>query len=268
MRIFRRLLGLVLLAISLGGSLSQARADGLDDIVKRGTLRIAVAEFTPWTFTNRTKQLEGFEIDVGRQLALDLGVTPEFKVYAWDRIVDGVARGEVDVVAAGLAITPARALKVAFSNPYTSSGATLVVSRALVANIASPEMLNKPEFKIVAVNDTLEADVARMLFDFTDLKTLPDAERALAELLEGRAHAYVTSVPEAAVMVKRHPDQIALLGAEPLVKSVSGFAVARQNYSLLNYLNAWIASRGADGWISGTYDYWFTGFDWLADVKK
>ncbi len=86
-----------------------ARADGLTDILQRKTVRIGVCEFAPWTFTSRAGQLEGFEIDVGRQIAHDLGVTPEFKVYSLDTIFDAVDRGEIDFIAGGLAITPARA---------------------------------------------------------------------------------------------------------------------------------------------------------------
>jgi len=114
----------------LAFAVAAASADTLDNIIKSGTVRVGVALFTPWTIEDQAKQLSGFEIDVANKLAQDMGVEAKYSVYEWDDIIDALQRGEIDVIAGGMAITPARALKVNFSLPYADSGVSLITHTA------------------------------------------------------------------------------------------------------------------------------------------
>ncbi len=88
------------------------QADVLEEVLKRGTVRIGVSLFAPWTMRDQNNDLRGFEIDVAKKLADDMGVKPEYKVYQWENIIPALERREIDVIIAGMAITPARALRV------------------------------------------------------------------------------------------------------------------------------------------------------------
>ena len=105
-------------------------ADTLDDIIKNGTLKVGVSLFTPWTMQDASKQLSGFEIDVADKLAQDMGVKVKYSVYEWDLIIDALNKGEIDLIAGGMSITPARALKVNFIRPYADSGLSLIAHTA------------------------------------------------------------------------------------------------------------------------------------------
>lgn len=242
-------------------------ADGLTDIVQRKTVRIGVCDFAPWTFTNIAGQLDGFEIDNGNLLAHDLGVTAEFKLLTLDAAFSALESGEIDLVAAGLAITPARALRVEFSNSYFESGITLVTNRKLAPQVAKPADLNKSGFVVAVVADTFSADLAGQLFDVAQIKSYPDALAAEADVLEGKVHAFLTSLPDARILITAHPTLVAAPLPEPLVKSVAGFAVKRGNQAVLNFLNAWIAARRADGQLALSYGHWFSGYEWLPRMK-
>ena len=244
-----------------------ALADGLADILARKTVRIGVCEFAPWTFTNRAGLLEGFEIDIGRQIAHDLGVTPEFKVYTLEALFDAADRGEIDFIAGGLAITPARALRVEFSMPYFESGTTLATNRRLAPGVKGPADLNRKGYVIAVLADTFSGGLAAQLFDVAEIKTFADGPAAEKELAEGRVHAYLTSVPDARIVARRHPEVVDLPLAAPLVKSVSGLAVKRGNQAVLNYLNAWVTSRWADNLLPSLAQYWFSGDEWTRNLK-
>ena len=56
------------------------------------------------------------------RLAGDIGVDLEVVTIPFESLVDRLAAREVDIVAANLSITPERALKVAFSEPYGLGG--------------------------------------------------------------------------------------------------------------------------------------------------
>src|SRR6201997_3356802 len=67
----------------------------------------------------------GFEVDLANVLAARIGKTARFVQNQWDGLVPGLERGEYDVVINGLEITPERAEKIRFSNPYYYSTLTI-----------------------------------------------------------------------------------------------------------------------------------------------
>jgi polar amino acid transport system substrate-binding protein len=243
-------------------------ADGLTDIVARKTLRVGVADFAPWTFVNREGKTEGFEIDLANQLAHDLGATAEFKLAPLAELFAALDRGEIDLIAAGLAITPARALQVEFTVPYFESGVTLVIARKLAPEIRTVEKLNRTGLAIAVVADTYSAGVAAQLYDVAELRTFPDRPSAEAELVAGRVQALVTNIHDARILVRAHPDDLALPSDTTLTRSVSGLAVKRGNQAVLNYLNAWITSRRADDFIPHLTHYWFSGYEWTRRMQQ
>jgi len=251
-----RLTGVLVLLLSLLLP-GVTRADGLTDILERKVVRIGVCEFAPWTFKNKAGQLTGFEIAVGRQIAHDLGVKPEFKVYTLEAAFDAVDRGEIDFIAAGLAITPARALRVEFTMPYFESGATIVINRTLSPDVKEVEDLNKQGVVVLHVSGTFSSSLAKQLFDATEIKSVPDARAAERELLAGRAQAYLTSLPEAVILARRNPALGEIHPGKPLAKSVAGLALKRGNYGLLHFLNAWVVARWADNLLPSLNSYWF-----------
>lgn len=254
-------------ALLLACLMSPGFAAGLEDIANRGSVRIGVADFAPWTFTNRGDQLEGFEIDLGRMIGHDLGVKPEFKLLKLDDAFRALRAGEIDFIAAGLAITPQRAREVEFSIPYFRSGITLVTNRKKLPVVSRLTDLNRNGTMIAVVANTLSANLAQQLFDSATVKTLPDGEQARRELLEGRVHALLTSVPDANILARANAAVVQLPLSQPIVSSVAGFAVKPGNQQLLNFLNAWISSRQADGSLSQSYGYWFDNYDWTVHMK-
>ncbi|MET0051892.1 MAG: transporter substrate-binding domain-containing protein [Candidatus Thiodiazotropha sp.] len=75
-----------------------SQADELDQILKRGSLRVGVSLFTPWTMQDKSGQLTGYEIDVTTKLAQDMSVKPEYKVYVWEDIIPAIINGEIDII--------------------------------------------------------------------------------------------------------------------------------------------------------------------------
>jgi len=239
-----------------------AIADALDDILDRGSIRVGVSLFTPWAMKDKSGQLSGFEIEVAKKLAAEMGVQPDFKVLPWSEIIGALQRGDIDVVISGMAITPRRALQLNFTRPYAESGAALATNTALTKDVRDLEDLNSPTFVVVTVAKTLGSDVAKLVFDKADLKVVATNAEAEEMVLEGNAHAYVASTIETAFLALDHPDKIDLPLSKPLLASVSGMGVRKGEQELLNFLNAWVTARTADKWLSATHKYWFKTLKW------
>ncbi len=262
-RLFARALPVLLLL-----AFAPANADGLDDILERGTLRVGVSEFVPWTLRGESGQLVGYEIDVAGKIAADMGVKADFRVYDWDDIIPALERGDIDLIAAGMAITPARALRVNFSRPLADSGVGLVTNTKLTEEIQMLPELNDESITIATVSNTLSASVAETLFADADIKIYAAPGEAVADLVAGRAHAYVGGMAEARFMALQNPDKLDLPIDKPLLASSEALAVKKGEQQLLNFLDAWVTARRADQWLQTTRDYWFATLDWTEQASQ
>jgi len=249
-------------------ALVPAHADVLDTILERGTIRVGVAEFVPWTLKNQDGELIGYEIDVARKVASDIGVTADFKVYVWEDIIPALQKGEIDMIAGGMAITPARALQLNFSRPVAMSGVGIATHIKKTAYVASLKELDDPDIVITTVKDTFAANTATTMFPKANIKVFADRGAAEKAILEGRAHAYLASLPEVQFLVLRNSAVVDLPIKEPLVANSEALAVKKGEQQLLNFLNAWVTARTTDKWLSSTRDYWFSSLDWVEDAAR
>ena len=186
-----------------------AHADLLEDILDRQKIRVGVSLFTPWAVKDKNGNLTGFEIEVANKLAQDMGVETEFKVYAWPDIIPALNRSEIDVIIAGMSITPGRALQINFTLPYAESGVALATNTAMTEDIKDLGELNRPQIMVTAVAKTLGSDVAKLMFDDADLRIVASSDEAAKALIDGKTHAYIGASVEATMLALKHPGKVA-----------------------------------------------------------
>jgi membrane-bound lytic murein transglycosylase F len=99
----------------------------LDDIKKRGVLRVLTRNASTTYFVHKGEQL-GFDFELVRELAKTLDVRLEMTVSASrEALLSDLAEGKGDLVAAGVSITPERSKAFAFSEPYQAVSELLIV---------------------------------------------------------------------------------------------------------------------------------------------
>lgn len=245
-----------------------AQADALDEILERGTLRVGIAEFVPWAMPAKRGGHVGYDIDLGVKLAKDMGVRAEFKTYEWKDIIPALESGEVDMIAGGIVVTPQRALRITFTQPIAQSGAGMATNTHMTKDVQALPELNDPDIVIATVTNTFSEGVARSIFDRAEIHSHASKDDAEKEILEGRAHAYISSLPAVQFLVMNNSDAIDLPLSDPLVGWAEALAVPKGEPELLNFLNAWVTARQADRWLETTRDYWFSTLDWVEDVER
>lgn len=238
----------------------------LESILHNKVLRVGVSLFTPWTIKQPDGQLVGFEIDVANRLAKDLGVQAEFHVLDWEHIVPALLNRDIDIIVAGIVITPGRALKMNFSQPYDSSGIGLITNIALTKTFKGPEDLNRREVTITAVTGTISEEIARRVFSKATIKTFPTSEGAIQAITSGKVHGYVEHEPITTFTVLDNPDLVDKPLSQPLLETKAGFAVNKGDPDFINFLNAWIIAHKADTWLRSVHKYWFEGIEWRKAV--
>ncbi len=242
-------------------SFANEKASTLDLIVKRGKMKVGMSTFVPWAMQTKSGELIGFEIDVAKRLAKDMGVQVEFVPTKWSGIIPSLLTGNYDIIIGGMGITPERALKVNFSIPYDYSGMAIVANKSKT-KAKSLEELNTPDTIIVARLGTTAAETAKKFFPKAKLKLFDDEPQAIQELLNAKATAFISSAPLPAFLVLENPTKLYQPVKGTFTKEPIGFAVRKGDQEFLNYLNSWITVVSAEGWLEERKRYWFESKEW------
>jgi len=243
-----------------------AREATIDRVLKTGVLKVGLSTFVPWAMTDKTGNLIGFEVDVARKLAGDMGVKVEFIQTKWDGIIPALLSGKFDVIIGGMTIRPDRNFKVNFTVPYDYSGMTICAHKTLAKGMDEPSDFNRPDVKIGIRLGTTATAVIQKHMPQAQLFQFDDESQLYQELLNGNIHAVVASLPTPAYQALKYPDKLFAL-TTPFTKELIGFAVNKGDYDTINYFNNWIIQAELDGFLQERHRYWFETRDWEDQIQ-
>jgi polar amino acid transport system substrate-binding protein len=239
----------------------------LEQIMKRGVLKVGMDTFVPWAMKDKKGEFIGFEIDVARRLAEDMGVKVEFIPTKWAGIIPALLTGKFDVIIGGMGIRPKRALKVNFSIPYDYSGMSMVAHKKIAAGFDSLDDFNKSDVQIAVKLGTTAAMAAKKYMPQAKLRLFDDEAQAYQELRNGKVHAVVGSAPRPAYEAIMYADTLFMPIQENFTKEPIGFAVRKSDFDTLTFFNSWITKVQLEGWFKEKHDYWFGTRDWANQVE-
>lgn len=239
----------------------------LEQVMKRGVLKVGMSTFVPWAMNDKSGNLVGFEIDVAKRLAKDMGVKAEFVPTKWAGIIPALLTGKFDIIIGGMGIRPDRNLKVNFSNPYDYTGQAIVANKQLAPGLTKLEDFNRPDFTISVRLGSTSVDAVKKYMPKAKMVMFDDESQAYQEVINGKAHAMVGSAPTPTFQALKYPDALYLPVEGTFTKEPIGFAVRKGDFDTINYLNNWITVVEAEGWLKETKHYWFETTEWEASVK-
>ena len=105
--------------MALAGGRDVREDDLLDEVLTAGVLVVATdPNYAPWSFLNDQGELDGFDVDVAKEVARRLGVALEFQTPPWSEVVAGYWAAVWDVSIGSMTPTDQRALVLWFTDPY------------------------------------------------------------------------------------------------------------------------------------------------------
>jgi len=128
MKFVKSLLSAALIA-SLSLGVAQA-GDVLDSIMSKKVIKVATdANWPPQSFINDENEMDGFDVDVAREIAKRLGVEIEFITPSWDIITAGNWNRRWDMHVGSMTPTKVRAEKLSFPAVYYYTPAAVGVHK-------------------------------------------------------------------------------------------------------------------------------------------
>ena len=130
MKFKRRILTLATVAALALSTTTSFAGEALDRVMEEGTLKVATdANWAPQSFLNDNNEMDGFDIDVAREIAKRLGVEVEFVTPSWDIITAGRWNGRWDLSVGSMTPTKSRAEVLAFPGVYYYTPASIAVHK-------------------------------------------------------------------------------------------------------------------------------------------
>ncbi|MFP5406012.1 MAG: transporter substrate-binding domain-containing protein [Gammaproteobacteria bacterium] len=230
-----------------------ASAQALEDIKKKGELKVGVlVDFPPYGVLNSENKPDGYDADVARLLAKDLGVKLDLVAVTGPNRIPFLLTNKVDVLVASLAITPDRAKQVQFSEPY--SAATIVLYGVKKENIKGPDDL-KGKRVGVARASTQDIALTAVAPQGTEIRRFDDDASAMQALMSGQVDAIGCSTTVAAQIAKRAPANT-YEQKFVLRQQVMAVALRPDEPQLLKAVNEFVERNKANGELSKLYEKW------------
>ena len=195
-------LGAATLAVSAFLPLS-ASAQTVEDVKKKGKLVVGMlVDFPPFGILNSSNQPDGYDADVAKLLAKELGVAVEIVPVTGPNRIPFLLTNKVDALVASLAITPERAKQVLFSKPY--SAASIVLFGDTKVKVSGPAEMKGLRIGVARAS-TQDIAVTKAAPEGTQIRRFDDDASAMQALLSGQVDAIGCSVQVAAEIAKRAP---------------------------------------------------------------
>jgi polar amino acid transport system substrate-binding protein len=245
------LASLVLGAMMMAGP---ARADALkDEIAPTGKLRVAIA-ISPaggafWSTRTEAGGYAGVPVDLGREMAAQLGVSVEYVTHQNSgQIVDAASKGSWDVTF--LPKDPERETKMSFGPIYEVADATYIVKAASAAS--NFQTLDQPGVKVAAVNNTTTMRGAIAHLKNAKVTGYQTYDEIFDLLRNGEVDAFALSRDQLNAMAKKIPGTRVL--DETFKQTVTAVAVPLNHPLAAAFSTRFMTEAISSGTLRKAYD--------------
>lgn len=165
--------------------------DVINKILKEKTLVVGTTgEQFPFTFKNTNGKLNGIDINIANALAKKLGVEAKFEVMPFDKLIEALKEGKIDIILSGMSITTKRNTQVAFPGVYYKTGKSILTFKKELYK-GEVKAINKKEVKLAATENTTSEKYVKANYPNATLITVKDITEAKKMLLAGKVDGVV-----------------------------------------------------------------------------
>ena len=232
-------------------------------ILQAGTLKICSANdgTPPSVYHDETGALVGSEVDLGKAIAAQLGLKPDFVESAFTALIPTLQAKQCDVIMAQLYVKPEREKVVDFV-PYVYSGTGIALSKAKPADITGMDDSLCGKKVIVAVATTAESLTQQQSDKCTaagkqgvDITRNSHSDVALQQVQNGQVDAYLDTAETLGYYATKTGAQIQMAG-QPFGTIKIGAATVKGNTELHNAIQQALTELEGNGTYAKILDQW------------
>jgi lysine-arginine-ornithine-binding protein len=246
----RRSVAILLLLLLL--PLPSLAQTALERVRRSGELRIGTDATYPPFESAEGGDFTGFDIDLAKAIARELGVRATFINSGFDGIFPALQNGTFDAVMSSVTITPERSASMLFSEPYYDSGQLIAVNEN-TQGISSPDDL-KGKRVGVQINTTAQYELEKK--EGVEVAKYNSIDLALLDLRNRRIDAVVGDAPVLKYMIFQSFRELKTVGRR-FTDEKFGIAIAQGNEDLRDAVNAALKKIKETGEYNQIHEKWF-----------
>ncbi|MGL1931073.1 MAG: transporter substrate-binding domain-containing protein [Desulfotalea sp.] len=253
------------LALLLMSMVALVNASTMDEIVKRGELRVAVqAQGPPFSFIDKNGERTGSSVEICKMMAEEMGVEIKFLDFDWDGLIPALLTGKADILAADMTPTFKRALKVSFTDPFYIS--TQIMYVRTDSKYKSIEELNNSEVTIAGLLGSVYTKTAEKILPNAKIKMFKGGGNiAMSAVMNGNADVSVVDRSNYHALASNYPPGMFRMFPRKLSYDPLAFAIKPADRHLLEWVNLFFVWIKADGRYEKNMNYWVNSTDWKKD---
>jgi len=247
----------ILALVGAFAAVNTAYADRLDDIKKRGEIKIAVFDSNPpfGFIDEKTKQIAGLDVDyanaIGKALNVDVKLIPTNPANR----IPLLNSQKADLIVANFTVTPERAKTVDFSVPYFATGQKFIAKKGV---LKTPDDLKK--LRIVADKGTVMEITLREQYPTARVISYDDTPFAFSALRNGVVQAITQDDAKLIGLLANVPaEQREAFEISPfsITKEYQAVGITKGETRLKNKVDEVLFKLEQDGEAVTIYDRWF-----------
>lgn len=221
---------------------ADAKASDLDYVKENGKLIVGVTVFEPMDYKDADDKWTGFDADMAKAFADNLGVDVEFQIIDWDNKHMELKGKTIDVVWNGMTLTDEVKAVMDCSNPYFNNAQVVIVKAKDKDKYQTVDSIKGLSFAVESGSAGAK-EVKALGAEYTEV---PDQATALTEVMSGTADAAVIDFLMAISMIGEGTDYADLTYTVSLNEEKYGVGF-RQGSDLVDELNSFFKTAYADG---------------------
>lgn len=226
-----------------------------EEIEARGTINIGLlVDFPPFGILDAQGNPDGYDADVARLLAEDMGVELNLVPVTGPNRIPYLLSNQVDVLVASLGITPERAEQVDFSEPY--AGIEIFVYGDAGLEVSGPEDLSGHNIAVARAS-TQDTSITEIAPADANIQRFDDDATAVQALLSGQTPLMGASNVVISQLNEMAPGRFDTKFS--LRQQSQAIAVRPGSDELLSYINDFLARVKADGSLNALHEEWVGG---------
>ncbi len=230
-----------------------AFADKLADIKKSGVLNAGVKyDFKPFGFVNKKNDVVGFDIDLLKYIAKDLGVKVKFQQVTSKTRIPLVASGQIDIAAASMTHKVMRDDTIDFTISYFFDGQSMLVRKDCKKRSAKG-FAGK---KVGAIQGATSGENFKKASPKAKIIYFQEYPQAVMALNTGKIDAVTTDLVWCSTQANDSKGKLKVTGGTLSVEPY-GMGVAENESNLRDAVNFAIQKSVKDGTYSKLYKKWF-----------
>ncbi len=190
-------------------------------------------------------KIVGLEVDLARLLQTNLGQPLQFKVLAESELFPALARGDIDMVMAGLTATPENENLADFTQPYLHSGLMAIIRTDDVLRFRGSGALVQGGYRVGYVSGSAAATYVKTELGTAAASACATSDECLQALMAKRIDVLIDA-PMTSWRIATDRQYSTLLSFyRPLNDQYFTWAVSKANPQLRDQLNTAVAQMHA-----------------------